>query len=88
MPSSPRQCFWIPAEPYDERGWVPSLVTESELGHQPLTGKGAQAQPWFWGRTYAEAQATAKRENAGTFGLSPQQASEIVISSIRMRTRT
>lgn len=82
MPASPRQCFWIPAEPYDKRGWVPSLVTEGIPGHRPLTGHGAQAQPWFWGGTYAEAQATAEQENARTFGLSPQQASEIVSSSI------
>lgn len=82
MPSTPRQCFWIPAEPYDERGWVPSLVTEGEPGHQPLTGHGAQAQPWFWGHTYDEARKAAERENAQTFGLSPEDAAAIVASSV------
>jgi hypothetical protein len=82
MTAPPRQCFWIPAERYDERGWVPSLVTEGEPGHQPLTGKGAQAQPWFWGRTYDEARKTAGRENSRTFGLNPGDAAALVASSI------
>jgi hypothetical protein len=78
-----RQCFYIPEGQFDENGYIPSLVTEDTPGHAPLTGKGRCARPWYWGRTLEEAQATAARENVRVFGLSPEQALEILISSMR-----
>jgi hypothetical protein len=68
-PAQPTECFWIPAEPYDERGWVPS-------------GRGEQAQPWFWGRTREQALEMAEQENA-KLGVTPERAAEIVASSLR-----
>ena len=82
--TTPRQCFWIPPDQHDENGWIPSLVTEGQPGHAPFTGNGRLARPWYWGKTLAEAQATAERENLGTFGLSPDEALAIVLSSIRV----
>jgi hypothetical protein len=81
-PAQPTECFWIPAEPYDERGWVPSLVSYGIPGHSPLTGRGEQAQPWFWGRTREQALEMAEQENA-KLGVTPERAAEIVASSLR-----
>lgn len=79
--TKPRQCFYIPIEQFDEHGYIPSLVTEGEPGHAPLTGNGRHATPWYWGRTYEEAVAVCERENAN-LGLSPEDALEIVTSSM------
>jgi hypothetical protein len=82
----PRRCFWIPAEPFDENGWVPSIVIEGEPGHTPLAGNGQCARPWYWGKTYDEARAVCVRENEKTFRLSPGEALTIVMSSIQARS--
>jgi hypothetical protein len=79
--SPPRQCFYIPEGQRDEAGYIPSLVTEGEPGHAPLTGNGACAQPWHWGTTYQEARAICDRENA-RLGLTPAEATDIVLSSM------
>jgi hypothetical protein len=79
---SPRRCFYIPIEQFDEEGYIPSLVTEGEPGHAPLTGSGRHARPWHWGRTYAEACQACERENRVTFGITPAEALEIVASSM------
>ena len=81
----PRRCFWIPAEPFDENGWVPSIVIEGEPGHTPLAGNGQCARPWYWGRTYDEARAVCVRENEKTFRLSPAEAQATVMSSMQAR---
>lgn len=83
--AAPRKCFWIPAEPYDENGYVPSLVTEGEPGHAPLTGKGSCAAPWYWGKTYEEAQRVCDKEN-DKLGVTPREAAEIVLSSMLATT--
>ena len=82
MTASPRTCFYIPPDQHDENGWIPSVVTEGEPGHAPLTGNGPCARPWYWGKTLAGAQATADRENA-RLGLSRGEALSIVLSSLR-----
>jgi hypothetical protein len=78
----PRQCFYIPAGQFDELGWIPSVVTEGQPGHQPLAGNGPQAQPWHWGRTYPEAVHICNLENVQAFGLTPADAAAIIASSI------
>jgi hypothetical protein len=82
MTASPRTCFYIPPDQYDENGWIPSVVTEGEPGHAPLKGNGPCASPWYWGKTLEAAQATAERENA-RLGLSRDEALAIVLSSLR-----
>jgi hypothetical protein len=76
-----RQCFYIPAEQFDENGYIPSLVTEGQAGHAPLTGNGPHASPWYWGKTYEEARAVCAAENA-KLGISPEDAARIVLSSV------
>jgi hypothetical protein len=82
--SEPKGCFFIPAKPWEDTGkWVPSWVTRDQPGHTPFAGNPAKLQqPWFWGRTYLEAQETASRENA-KLGISPAQAAAIILSSVR-----
>ena len=82
MTTTPRQCFYIPVEQFDENGYIPSLVTEGEPGHAPLTGSGACSAPWYWGKTYEAAKAHAEKVNAEQFGLTAAEAAEIVASSM------
>lgn len=79
----PRRCFYIDASPHDSHGYVPSIVTENEPGHAPLTGNGTCARPWYWGTTYNEAKAVCEKENWRTFHLTAAEALAIVMSSMR-----
>ena len=79
--TKPRQCFYIPAGQCDDQGYIPSLVTEGEAGHAPLTGSGSHAAPWHWGKTYEEAQQVCKEENE-RLGISVDDALKIVSSSM------
>jgi len=80
-----RTCFYIdPTQTPDEDGYIPSLVTEGEPGHAPLTGGGDFQTPWYWGKTLAEAEATAAKANAEQ-GLSPRDVIDIVMSSMVAR---
>ena len=83
MPATrPRWCFWIPVEQHDANGWIPSVVTEDEYGHVPLTGNGTAAAPWYWGATYEQACQVCASENA-RLGLSPADVTAIIASSMR-----
>jgi hypothetical protein len=81
--TEPRTCFYISPDSYvDGKGFVPSVVTENEPGHAPLTGNGDFAQPYYWGDTYDKAKATAEAENT-KLGLTPDDVTTIVLSSMR-----
>ncbi len=82
-----RQCFYVPADQFDENGFIPSIVTEGEPGHAPLTGNGDHAQPWYWGKTYDEAKAVANAQNEQRFKLTEQDVLEIVSSSMAASRR-
>lgn len=75
-----RTAFYIPVEQFDENGFIPSLVTEGERGHTPLTG-GPGGTPWYWGGTYEEARTVCAKANADK-GLSETDVVEIVSSSM------
>jgi hypothetical protein len=77
-----RCCIYVPIDQYVEgKGWVPSVVTENEPGHAPLTGQGELAEPWYWGHDLEQARATAADCNR-RLGLSDQDVVDIVNSSI------
>lgn len=81
--TQPRRCYAILESQFvPGKGFVPSLVTEGEADHSPMIGSGEQSQPWFWGVTLEVAQATCDRVNLEDFNLSPDEAKEIVDSSI------
>jgi hypothetical protein len=80
-----RRCFYVPAEPYDENGWVPSLVFENLPRRIPLAGSGEFARPWYWGTSYEEASRVCERENEQTFGLTGAEAQGIIASSLAAR---
>ena len=83
MTAEPRKCYWIdPVQDPGEYGYIPSIVTEGESGHSPLTGNGACASPWYWGKTYKKARAFCDQMNANDFGLTPGEAAKIVASSM------
>lgn len=61
----------------DENGYIPSLITAHEEGHAPLTGRGEGATPWYWGKTFDEAQSLCDEMNKKVFGITPDQADQI-----------
>lgn len=88
--NAPRQCLWIdPAQdPAVHGGYVPSLVIEGEPGHSPLAGRSESSdapagRPWVWGPSLEQAEYTAAELNATTYGLSREDSTQIVLSSIR-----
>lgn len=80
--TEPRRCYLILPDQRDDEGYIPSVVVEGEPGHSPLTGNGAHARPWHWGRTYDDAMRLCEEFNAEDFGLSPVDAAIIVASSV------
>lgn len=76
----PRTCYFIPHDAGTPDGFIPSLVTENQPGHSPMTGNNTQV-PWFWGHTYEEAEATANSVNKRN-GITPTDAAEIICSSM------
>lgn len=80
-----RQCFWIDSGPYDENGYVPSIVTEGQPGHTPMTGNGVGSAPWYWGKTREAALQVCKESNE-RLGLSERDVEEIVWSSMHAQT--
>jgi len=78
----PRTCFIILADQRDGEGYIPSVVTEGEYGHSPLTGNGACAAPWHWGKTWETAQDTCRQENS-KLGLGVADVIDITLSSMR-----
>lgn len=64
-------------------GYTPSRVFESLSGHYPITNgypEDPTAAPFYWGKTLAEAEETAKRANAKR-GLSEKEFYEILTST-------
>src|SRR5262245_6151884 len=84
---TPRQCFAVFESQRNERGFIPSLVTENEPGHSPLIGRGELSEPWYWGQTIEEARKVCDRANLER-GITPTAAAEIVASSIAASIRT
>jgi hypothetical protein len=77
---SARRCFYVSPDALTEHGYIPSVVTEGEPGHAPLTGQGTAAAPWYWGHDYEQACRIAKKANA-ELGLSDADVVRIMLSS-------
>lgn len=80
-----RQCYVMLLEEHDEgKGYVPSLVTEDEPGYRPMRGDPSKHQtPWYWGKVFSEAQKVCAKVNQETWGVTEDEAAEIVRSSMR-----
>ena len=76
-----RYCFWIPASPHDESGYVPAMITEGQPGYKLMLGSGESAAPWYWGGTRQEALAVAAEANI-RLGLSDRDVADIIASSL------
>jgi hypothetical protein len=77
---SHRTAFLVLVDQFDDNGFIPSLVTENEPGHSPLSG-GPGGTPWYWGKTYDQARTVCAKANADA-GLSPEDVAAIVASSM------
>lgn len=75
-------CFTILATEFDEgKGFVPCAVFQDESGYHPMRGSQDGQQPWYWGMTMDEAKSVCEKVNAER-GVSPEQARDIVMSSM------
>jgi len=63
--------------------FIPCLVTENEAGYRPMRGADSLAAPWYWGNTNDECQARCDEWNRETYRIEPEEALEIVASSMR-----
>jgi hypothetical protein len=84
---SPRRCYVILPEQRNDRGYIPSIVTEGEPGHAPLMGRGEFSQPWYWGTDLAAATRLCAEFNRKDFGLDGPECSAIVSSSVMASIR-
>ena len=80
-PAEPRQCYVVLETQRDQHGYIPSLVTEGQPGHAPLTGQGEFATPWYWGDSFEEAEAVCAAMNTRR-GIDAKAANEIKLSSM------
>ena len=77
-----RQCLYVDESMLQEEGYVPSMVTEGEPGYAPLAGNGPFARPWFFGQDIETARRLVDEANA-KLGITPEEAHDIVMSSMR-----
>jgi len=77
-----RWCYTIMEGQTSDGQYVPSVVVENESGHRPLLGRGELSVPWRWGSDFEKAKQIAAEANEA-IGVSPEDAIEIVASSIR-----
>lgn len=86
---TPRQCYIVLPDQRDEKGYIPSLVTEGESGHQPLAGDKAKFQAaWYWSTDFDNAKKYCARRNADDFGLTEDDVLSIVASSMGAQIRS
>ena len=86
--NTPRWCYYVCEQDPDEHGgYVPSMVEEGVAGHAPLTGRGKGSAPWIWGQTLDEARKVCDRFNQDRLGISLDEASDIVLSSMSAQNR-
>lgn len=88
-----RQCFFIDETMNpDGKGFIPALVTENEPGYARMgdpDSDGVTAPlPWRWGSTIEEAKAVVERTNRQDFGIEPDEARKIVVSSLFASNRS
>jgi hypothetical protein len=62
-------------------GYIPCIAVENEPGYSPMTGQGAGAAPWNWGKDRALAQRLCDERNE-RMGISKEDAFRIVGSSM------
>lgn len=86
MPQRKRTAFYVDETMKTDQGYIPSVVTEGEPGHAPLTGNGNCASPWYWGHDIETAKKIAAQANA-ELGLTEADVSEIVLSSMAASRR-
>lgn len=86
---APRMCFYIvEGQFHPTNGYIPSLVTEDEPGHSPMAGRGELSEPWYWGTDLETARRVCAMVNLEDFGLTEEDAADIVASSIGASIRT
>lgn len=80
-----RQCYVVFENQYDDEGFIPSLVTEGEWGHTPLSGDPARLQAaWHFGKDLDTARRVCANANKD-LGLTEDDVVTITASSMARR---
>ena len=89
MSTEPRWCYFIPVgqNPEKHGGYVPAFGEEDKPGHAMMTGRGVGSAPWIWGQTLEEAEQTCNSFNQERLGISPDEASNIVLSTMAAQNK-
>ena len=79
-------CVWIfdGQKPNPQKGYIPSVVYDGEIGHHPLCGNQG-SDPWFWGPLKV-AQELAKRYNE-ELGLRQSDVDVMVAKAMSRKVR-
>ena len=81
-PGDPAQrAFYVDEETRDEHGIIPLLVTENVAGYRLMLGE-TPGGTWYWGQNLDEASRICDLVNAELFGLTRDESSAIVGSSM------
>lgn len=80
-PQHRRWCYHILPDQFDENGFIPSMVTENQPGHQPFMG-GEGGRPYYWGKSYMEANQVCNDANLNSLGITKEDRMQIVTSSM------
>lgn len=85
---SKRKCYYITGTDFvPGLGHIPALITEGEPGYDLAAGNGDFSRPYYWGLHIDDARAVAEKANGEDFGLTPDDARDIVISSFAASAR-
>lgn len=81
-----RLCYYIPPDQTPtEAGYRVAVVFENEDGYRWTGGDGKE--PWYWGKTLAEAEKICDEQNEKRFGLSPKDAAILVLRSMTIKAK-
>ncbi len=80
-----RRAWYVDETMATPKGFIPAMVFEDDPGFFPAVGKEG-GEPYYWGQTIEEAKRACDSANE-SLGLTPDEARDIVTSSIIAQTR-
>lgn len=82
IPQGRKFIAYIPSSAFVKgKGYRVSIVVDGECGHFPTGNTDEQQEPWYWGSTYEEAVACARRYNQSR-GISELEELNIMLNSM------
>ena len=77
-----RYCLYLTPAMLTEAGYLPAVVVEELPGLRQIAPGSVYAQPWWWGRDWADAKRRVHQVNAD-LGVTPGQVRQLVFAAAR-----